>query len=60
MGLQQKKIGKHKFIGHNSAYGGMVFYNLETDSSFILNINQVLAPHKAEWLLKKMVETFYS
>jgi D-alanyl-D-alanine carboxypeptidase len=60
MGLQQKKIGKHKLIGHNSAYGGMVFYNLETDSSFILNINQVLAPHKAEWLLKKMVETFFS
>ncbi|ARV07884.1 D-alanyl-D-alanine carboxypeptidase [Polaribacter sp. SA4-10] len=59
MGLQQKKIGKHNFIGHNSAYGGMVFYNLETDSSFILNINQVLAPHKAEWLLKKMVEAFF-
>jgi len=59
MGLQQKKIGKHNFIGHNSAYGGMVFFNLETDSSFILNINQVLAPHKAEWLLKKMVEAFF-
>ena len=60
MGLQQKKIGKRHFIGHNSAYGGMVFYNLETDSSFILNINQVLAPQKAEWLLKKTVEVFFS
>ena len=59
MGLQQKKIGTHTFIGHNSAYGGMVFYSLETDSSFILNINQVLAPHKAEWLLKKTVEAFF-
>ena len=59
MGLQQKKIGKNNFIGHNSAYGGMVFYNLETDSSFILNVNQVLAPHKAEWLLKKTVEAFF-
>lgn len=59
MGLQQKKIGKHNFIGHNSAYGGMVFYSLESDSSFILTINQVLAAHKAEWLLKKTVEAFF-
>ena len=58
MGIQKKKIGNHNFIGHNSAYGGMVFYNLETDSSFIININQVLSPHKAEWLLKKTVEEF--
>ena len=58
LGVQKKKIGKHNFIGHNSAYGGMVFYNLETDSSFIININQVLSPHKAEWLLKKTVEAF--
>ena len=25
MGLQQKKIGQHNFIGHISAYGGMYF-----------------------------------
>lgn len=60
LGLQQKKIGQHYFIGHNSAYGGMLFYNLETETSIILNLNQVLAPHKAEWLLKKTVETFYN
>ncbi|MFT6842386.1 MAG: D-alanyl-D-alanine carboxypeptidase [Psychroserpens sp.] len=59
-GIQQKKIGEHNFIGHNSAYGGMVFYNLATDTSLILNINQVTAPHKAEWLLKKTVEVFFS
>ena len=55
-----QKIGAHNFIGHNSAYGGMVFYNLDTDTSLILNINQVIAPHKAEWLLKKTVEAYFS
>ncbi|WP_372768002.1 serine hydrolase domain-containing protein [Lutibacter sp.] len=60
MGLQQKKIGDHYFIGHNSAYGGMMFYDLETKFSIILAINQVLAPHKAEWLMKKLVEDFIS
>ena len=59
LGIQQKKIGAHNFIGHNSAYGGMVFYNLDTDTSLILNINQVIAPHKAEWLLKKTVEAYF-
>jgi D-alanyl-D-alanine carboxypeptidase len=59
LGIQQKKIGVHNFIGHNSAYGGMVFYNLETETSLILNINQVTAPQKAEWLLKKTVEAFF-
>jgi D-alanyl-D-alanine carboxypeptidase len=58
-GIQRKKIGKYNYIGHNSAYGGMAFYNLETGTSFILTINQVLAPHKAEWLLKKSVEAFF-
>ncbi|MFT4684374.1 MAG: D-alanyl-D-alanine carboxypeptidase [Patiriisocius sp.] len=60
MGIQQKNIGEHNFIGHNSAYGGMVFYNSETDTSLVLNINQVTAPHKAEWLLKKTVEAYFS
>jgi D-alanyl-D-alanine carboxypeptidase len=59
MGIQQKKIGGHNFIGHNSAYGGMVFYHVESDTSVVLNINQVTAPHKAEWLLKKTVEAFF-
>jgi D-alanyl-D-alanine carboxypeptidase len=60
IGLQRKKIGKYNYIGHNSAYGGMAFYNLETGTNFILTINQVLAPHKAEWLLKKSIEAFFS
>jgi D-alanyl-D-alanine carboxypeptidase len=60
MGIQQKKIGGHNFIGHNSAYGGMVFYHVESDTSLVLNINQVTAPHKADWLLKKTVEAYFS
>ena len=60
MGIQQKKIGEHNFIGHNSAYGGMVFYHVESDTSLVLNINQVTAPHKADWLLKKTVEAYFS
>ncbi|MCK5440432.1 MAG: beta-lactamase family protein [Maribacter sp.] len=59
MGLQQKKIGGHNFIGHNSAYGGMMFYDLDTKFSVILAINQASAPHKSEWLLKKTVEYFF-
>ena len=60
LGLQQKEIGGLKFIGHNSAYGGMLFYNIEFNLSITLTINQVLAPHKAEWLMKKLVEDFIS
>jgi len=60
MGLQQKKIGDYNFIGHNSAYGGMMFYDLNSDCSIIFSINQVSSPHKAEWLIKKLVEGFIS
>jgi D-alanyl-D-alanine carboxypeptidase len=60
MGLQQKQIGGLNFIGHNSAYGGMMFYNPDTKFSVILSVNQVSAPHKAEWLMKKVVEDFIS
>ena len=60
MGLQQKIIGGLNFIGHNSAYGGMMFYNLDTKFSVILSVNQVSALHKAEWLMKKVVEDFIS
>ena len=60
LGIQQKKIGGHNFIGHNSAYGGMVFYHVESDTSLVININQVAAPHKADWLLKKTIEAYFS
>lgn len=59
MGLQRKIIGGYSFIGHNSAYGGMMFYDIENNFSVILTINQAAAPHKSEWLLKKTVEAFF-
>lgn len=58
LGLQQKKIGTYNFIGHNSAYGGMMFYNLENKISIVISINQVLVPHKAEWLMNKLIEYY--
>ena len=60
LGLQQKKIGAYNFIGHNSAYGGMMFYDLNSDLSIIFSINQVSSTHKAEWLIKKLAEGFIS
>jgi len=56
IGLQQKKIGDYNFIGHNSAYGGMMFYDLHSGLSIILSINQLASPHKAEWLIKKLAQ----
>jgi len=58
MGLQYRKIGGYNFIGHNSAYGGMMFFDLDEQFSFVLTINQTSAPHKAQWLMKKLVEGF--
>ena len=56
MGLQQKKIGNYNLIGHNSAYGGMMFYELHYGLSIVLSINQLASSHKAEWLIKKLVQ----
>ena len=56
LGLQQKQIGGLNLIGNNSAYGGMMFYDLKSRFSIILNLNQVTVPHKAELLLKKTLE----
>ncbi|MEC7864084.1 MAG: serine hydrolase domain-containing protein, partial [Bacteroidota bacterium] len=58
IGLQQKKIGDYNFVGHNSAYGGMMFYDLNSDFSIIFSINQLSSSHKAEWLIKKLVGDF--
>lgn len=60
MGLQQKKIGDYNFIGHNSAYGGMMFYDLNSDFSIIFSINQFYSANKAEWLIKKLTEEWVS
>lgn len=60
IGIQQKKIGDYNFIGHNSAYGGVMFYDLNSDFSIIFSINQASSAHKTEWLIKKLVEGFIS
>ena len=60
MGLQQKKIGDYNFIGHNNAYGGMMFYDLNSDFSIIFSINQFYSANKAEWLIKKLTEEWVS
>ena len=56
IGLQKKTIGDYNFIGHNSAYGGMMFYDLDSELSVIFSINQMSSQHKSEWLIKKIVE----
>ena len=60
MGLQKKKIGDYTFIGHNSAYGGMMFYDINADFSIIFSINQLSSSHKAEWLIRTLAEDFVS
>lgn len=60
IGLQKMKIDKYTFIGHKSAYGSMMFYDKSLGLSIIFSINQASTPHKAEWLLKKLVENFTS
>jgi hypothetical protein len=44
------------FIGHTSAYGSLLFYDPEKDTSIILSLNQAGAMHKAEWLMNKVAE----
>jgi len=60
IGLQQKSIGNYNFIGHNSTYGGMMFYDINSDLSIIFSINQMSSQHKSEWLIKKLVEDIVS
>lgn len=59
IGSQKKKLPGYTFFGHNSAYGGMLFYEWEKDISIFLSINQAVAVHKAEWLMKKIILEFH-
>ncbi|MFN0216404.1 MAG: serine hydrolase domain-containing protein [Saprospiraceae bacterium] len=54
LGLQKKIIPDHSFIGHNSAYASMLYYDPEKDLSIVLTLDQAGAMHKAEWLLNKI------
>ena len=51
-GLQVKQIGKSKLFGHNSAYGGQLFYIPDKNISIIFTLNQARAFLKSEWLLR--------
>ncbi|MDQ3846044.1 MAG: beta-lactamase family protein [Bacteroidota bacterium] len=58
LGIQKKEIANYTFVGHSGAYGVMMYYNPEKDTSIVLTLNQAAAMHKAEWLLKKAVEEY--
>jgi hypothetical protein len=58
MGVQKKEICGYSFLGHNSAYASMVYYNGVQDLGIILSLNQAAAVHKAEWLMNKIVNIF--
>jgi D-alanyl-D-alanine carboxypeptidase len=54
LGVQKKSFSGYSFIGHNSAYAAMLYYDPEKDLSIVLSLNQAGAVHKAEWLLNKI------
>ena len=58
LGLQKKIMAGYSFVGHASAYGSLMFYDPEKDTSIILSLNQAGAMHKAEWLMNKVAEAF--
>ena len=59
LGIQKKDFQGYSFVGHNSAYGSMLFYEPEKDISIVLSLNQAAAVHKAEWLMKKIILEFH-
>ncbi len=59
LGIQKKDFPGYSFVGHNSAYGSLLFYEPEKDISIILSLNQATALHKAEWLMKKIILEFH-
>ncbi|MEO5499966.1 MAG: serine hydrolase domain-containing protein, partial [Ginsengibacter sp.] len=56
LGIQKKEIQSYSFIGHNSSYGSMMFYDPKQNISIVLSLNQAAAFHKAEWLMNKVVK----
>lgn len=58
-GIQKKEIHSHTFIGHNSSYGSMMYYDPQQDISIVLSLNQAAALHKAEWLINKVIKELY-
>lgn len=60
LGIQKKEIQGYSFIGHNSSYGSMMFYEPKQNISIVLSLNQAAAFHKAEWLMNKIVKILFS
>ena len=58
LGIQKKDFPGYSFVGHNSAYGSMLFYEPDKGISIIISLNQTTALHKAEWLMKKIILCF--
>lgn len=58
LGIQQKNFSGYAFVGHDSAYGSMLFYEPDKDISIILSLNQATAVQKAGWLMKKIILEF--
>ena len=58
LGIQKKEFPGYSFVGHNSAYGSMLFYEPGKDISIIFSLNQTAATQKAEWMLKKIIFEF--
>ena len=58
LGVQKRHFPGYSFVGHNSAYGSMLFYEPKKDISIVLSLNQAAAVLKAEWLMKKIILGF--
>jgi D-alanyl-D-alanine carboxypeptidase len=55
LGVQKRRFPGHSFVGHNSAYGSVLFHEPEKDISIVLSLNQAAALLKVEWLMKKII-----
>lgn len=55
-GLQVKQNGNVMLFGHNSAYGGQLFFIPEKNISIIFTLNQAQAFLKSEWLLRAITK----
>ena len=58
LSIQKWDFQGYSFVGHNSAYGSMLFYEPEKDISIVISLNQAAAVLKAEWLMRKIVLSF--
>ncbi len=60
LGIELFELKGAYWMGHRSAYGGALFYQAEQQIIIISSLNQIMAPHKAEFLLRKAIAQVYS